>query len=49
LPEDARYKVELIDTQNMTVKQLPDAKPGNFSFQTTAKYSALRVGAADRQ
>jgi hypothetical protein len=46
LPKGARYKVELIDTQNMTFKQLPDAKPGNFSFQTTAKYTAIRVVAA---
>jgi hypothetical protein len=43
LPDGARYKVELIDTQNMTIKQLPDAKPGNFSFKPTTGYSALRV------
>ncbi len=43
LPAGARYKVELIDTQNMTFKRLPDAKPGNFTFQTTSNYSALRV------
>jgi hypothetical protein len=49
LPEGARYKVELIDTQNMAFKQLPDAKPGNFSFTTTEKYSALRVVAAGKK
>ena len=43
LPEGTRYTVELIDTQNLTIKQLPDAAPGNFSFKTTIGYSALRV------
>lgn len=46
LPEAPGYKVELIDTQNMTIKPLPDAKPGAFSFTTAAEYTALRVVAA---
>ncbi len=46
LPEGARYTVELIDTQNLTINPLPDATPGPFSFKTTDDYSALRVIAA---
>jgi len=41
------HKVELIDTQNMTIKPLPDAKPGGFSFTTTDDYTALRVVATE--
>lgn len=47
LPEGVRYRVELINVQNMTINPLPDAVPGKFSFQTTASYTALRIVAAN--
>ncbi len=37
------YKVELIDTWNMTVQNLGTAKPGTYTYQTTDKYQALRA------
>jgi hypothetical protein len=49
LPAGSRYKVELIDTWNMTLTPLPAAMPGEFSFTTAASYSALRVIATSGQ
>ena len=43
LPPGAIYRIERIDTWNMTVSRLPNAKPGTFSFTTPAKYHALRL------
>jgi hypothetical protein len=46
LPAGAVYRCELIDTWNMTIDRLPDAKPGRFTFETPAAYCALRLTAA---
>jgi hypothetical protein len=43
LPAGAIYRIEQIDTWNMTIDRLPDAKPGSFTFQTPHEFCALRV------
>ena len=37
------YKIELIDTWNMTVQDLGTVQPGTYTYKTTAKYQAMRA------
>jgi hypothetical protein len=37
------YKIELIDTWNMTVHDLGTAKPGTYMYKTTDNYQAVRA------
>ncbi len=37
------YRVELIDTWAMTVRDLQTVEPGEFTYETTAKYQAIRA------
>jgi hypothetical protein len=37
------YKIELIDTWDMTIKDLGTAKPGRYTLKTTAQYQAIRA------
>lgn len=39
----ADYKIELIDTWNMTVQDLGTVKPGQYFYKTTDKYQAIRA------
>jgi hypothetical protein len=47
LPAGTLYKIELIDTWNMTVERLPDAEPGKLILKTPTAHCALRVIAVD--
>jgi len=37
------YKIELIDTWNIKVRDMGTAKPGIYTYKTTAKYQAVRA------
>lgn len=37
------YRVELIDTWKMTIRDLGTAEPGEFTYETTGKYQAIRA------
>ena len=37
------YRIELIDTWNMTIRDLGIAKPGQYAYKTTGKYQAIRA------
>jgi len=37
------YRIELIDTWNMTVRDLGTAGPGEYTYTTTGKYQAIRA------
>ena len=37
------YKIELIDTWNMTIQDLGTAKPGAYTYKTTRNYQAVRA------
>ena len=43
LTGNADYKIELIDTWNMTVQDLGIAKPGKYTYKTTGDYQAVRA------
>jgi hypothetical protein len=43
LTGNANYKIELIDTWNMTIQDLGIAKPGIYAYKTTDKYQAVRA------
>jgi hypothetical protein len=43
------YKIEQIDTWNMTIERLPDAKPGKFAWKTPAAHYAIRAIAVDAE
>lgn len=43
LPAGAVYRVERIDTWNVAIERLADAKPGKYTFKSPTAYSALRV------
>lgn len=43
LTGNVEYKIELIDTWNMTVRDLGTVKPGTYTYKTTAKYQAVRA------
>lgn len=38
-----RYRIELIDTWKMTIRDLGTAESGKFTHQTTSKYQAIRA------
>ncbi len=39
----SEYRIEMIDTWAMTVRDLGTAKPGEFTYETTGKYQAIRA------
>lgn len=43
LTGDTDYKIELIDTWNMTIQDLGIAKPGTYTYKTTGNYQAVRA------
>ena len=43
LAGEMEYKVDVIDTWNMSVTEQLVARPGEFSYQTTVPYTALKI------
>ena len=43
LTGNSNYKIELIDTWNMTIQDLGTAGPGTYTYKTTDRYQALRA------
>jgi hypothetical protein len=43
LTGDNDYKIELIDTWDMTIQNVGTVKPGTYTYHTTGKYQALRA------
>jgi len=48
MPQDIRFKVDVIDTWNMTIHELPGAFSGEFRVEFPAKsYMAVRMRRVD--